>query len=235
MHPRFLKLATYKPNNDIIHIDTVNEEREKRSDCICKECNKQLEAVLDFQDKERKPFFRHSDNSECEGAQETALHLLGKQILLDHTRINLPKLGVINYSSPVAEQKVEIIKPDVSVISNSKPLYFEIFVSNVVNTKKEAYIKKNNLNCVEINLSQNRESSLEEIYFNVLEEVKNKRFINYITEQELANQKEQEETIRKCLEFLKKHWIKIGLIVLSFFILCKKGKNPTNKKYQRWK
>lgn len=235
MHTKFLKLATYKPNNEIIHIDTVDEEREKRKDCFCTKCNKKLEAVLDFQDYERSPFFRHSDKSNCEGAQETALHLLGKQILLDHTKINLPQLGILEYSNPVAEKRVEKIKPDVSVVSNNKPFYFEVFVSNEVNSKKEKYIIKNNLNCVEIDLSKNKESSLEEIYFKVLEDVLNKKFIHYLSEEDLKRKKEQMEAFEKCINFLKNHWGKIILFVVSIiYYFYRTHKKPTNKKYQRW-
>lgn len=235
MHTKFLKLAVYKPNKEIIHIDTVNEKREKRRDCFCLKCEKQLEAVLDFKNAERKSFFRHNDNSDCEGSQETALHLLGKQILLDHTQINLPKLQLIEYSNPIAERKVEKIKPDVSVIYNKNPFYFEVFVSNEVNSNKKTYIKVNNLNCVEIDLSQNRDSSLEEIYFNVLEEVKNKKFINYVSGQDIERQKKQDEALKKCINFLKNHWLKIIIFIVGLYLYLKKRKKPTNKRYSRWK
>lgn len=155
-----------------MHID--NASNGLSCNCVCLKCGEKLEAV---QGAIRTKHFRHHNNKECEGSQETALHELGKQILVENTQIQVPKYGPITYSHPKAEQRIEKIRPDVSAQYQEHSIYFEIFVSHMVDDKKDAYIKEKQFKCVEIDLSSEKSSNYDEIKQNVIESINNKRII----------------------------------------------------------
>ena len=103
-----IKIAYQKNTKTYKHIDEIsNTEKGLKCDCICMNCQEKLEAVIDFKDKKRIKFFRHNLNKDCKGAQETALHELGKQILLNNSEILLPNIiGKIKYLDAIAEKYI---------------------------------------------------------------------------------------------------------------------------------
>ena len=167
-----VRIALHKKSNKFIHVD--NAENGLACDCECLKCGERLEAI---QGEIRTKHFRHHTNKDCEGSQETALHELGKQILIENTHINIPQYGDVSYTEAIAEKRFEKIRPDVTAIYEGKNIYFEIFVSHLVDEKKDAYIKDKMLRCIEIDLSECRKSSYEEICNEVLERLENKRII----------------------------------------------------------
>ena len=90
-----------------------------------------------MQGEVRTKHFRHHININCKGAQETALHDLAKQILVDNLQIAIPAYGVISYSNPIPEIALEKRRPDVTATFDGKPIYFEIFVSHAIEEDKE--------------------------------------------------------------------------------------------------
>ncbi|MBK7970948.1 MAG: hypothetical protein IPK08_19635 [Bacteroidetes bacterium] len=166
-----IQIAVHKPTNKFIHVDTIKPtDKDLRCQCYCLECDEKLEAVLEFKDPTRIPFFRHSKNLSCEGAPETALHELGKQILVENNRINIKNHGNIFYSNPVAEKRFEKIRPDVTAIFEGKPIHFEIYVTHAVDAGKAKFLAENKIKSVEINLSNCQTTSFEEIKRMVLEQ-----------------------------------------------------------------
>lgn len=155
-----------------MHVD--NAANGLSCDCECLKCEEKLEAI---QGEIRTKHFRHYTNKECEGSQETALHELGKQILVNSSQINIPRLGSITYTDAEAEKRQENIRPDVSAKHGGQSIYFEIFVSHLVDQKKDLFIKENRLRCIEIDLSTERASTFEEIKHKVLETIENKRIV----------------------------------------------------------
>ncbi len=173
-----IKIAFNKLTDKFVHIENIqSNDKETRRNCYCLKCDEKLEAVLEFKDKNRIKFFRHDKNPTCEGSQETALHELGKQILVENTQIKIPKYGNVLYAEPIAEKRFENIRPDVTATFEGKNIYFEIFVSHSVDEKKDKYIKENLLRCIEIDLSPLQNATYEEIYDEVLEKLENKRVI----------------------------------------------------------
>lgn len=192
-----IRIALHKSTGQFIHID--NASNGLSCDCECLKCGEKLEAV---QGEIRAKHFRHYTNKECEGSQETALHELGKQILVEHKQIQLPKYGLITYSEPKAEQRFEKIRPDVSAQYQEHLIYFEIFVSHSVDDKKDAYIKGKQMRCVEIDLSSNRTSSYEEIKQKVLTEIETKRIIFWPTDRTEKSTSNAEFSLGSILTFI---------------------------------
>lgn len=167
-----IKIAYHIPTQKFIHID--NAANGLSCNCECLKCNERLEAV---QGKVRTKHFRHHTNLSCEGSQETALHELGKQILVDCSHINLPNIGTIYYSSPIAEKRLEDKRPDVSAIFEGEQIFFEIFVSHAVDSNKEKFFSDRKYKCVEIDLSGCLNSTFEEIKKRVIDYTVKKKVI----------------------------------------------------------
>jgi hypothetical protein len=168
------KLAYHLPTQMVIHIDKA--ENGLACNCECTECKERLEAV---QGQIREWYFRHDSNTKCRGGQETALHQLGKQILVENNQIAIPEKGLINYSSPIAEKGFYSTRPDVTAIYNEKKIYFEIAVSHFVEKEKEAFFTDGQHKCVEIDLSDADATSYDHIKNLVLFETTNKKLFGW--------------------------------------------------------
>ena len=179
-----ITIAFHKPTGLFKHIDNINpSEKGLRSNCYCLKCDEKLQAVLEFQDKNRIKFFRHDANPDCEGSQETALHELAKQILLDNLYIATKEHGIISYSGAIAEKRLEQKRPDVTATHDNKPIYFEVYVSHAVDIGKEKFFVGGRHRSLEINLSNCTTSRFAEIKRLVLEETSNKKIFFWQDEQ----------------------------------------------------
>ena len=205
-----IKIAFHLPTKKLIHID--NASNGLACNCECLKCNERLEAV---QGEVRTKHFRHHVNLNCEGSRESALHELGKQILVDNYEISIPKHDIIIYSNPIAEKRLENKKPDVSAIYDGQPIFFEIYVSHAVDIDKAKFFIEKKYRSIEIDLSDCFTSSFIEIKKFVLEEVGNKK-IFYWEDEKLI------ETKKLDLKQTHKNWI--GLLigsVLALFLFCR--------------
>jgi hypothetical protein len=169
-----IKLAYHIPTNKVIHVDTADNG--KACKCECLKCKEKLIAV---QGDIRKKHFRHDINPNCNGAQETALHQLGKQILVDNNKISIPKYGIINYLNPIAEKEFYSTRPDVTADYNELNIYFEIAVKHFVEKDKEAFFSTGQHKCVEIDLSDAEIASYEGIKYLVILETSNKKLFGW--------------------------------------------------------
>jgi hypothetical protein len=163
-----VKIAFHLPTQKFIHID--NASNGLSCQCECLKCNERLEAI---QGEVRTKHFRHHINVNCEGSQESALHELGKQILVDNFQIAIQNRGTITYSNAIAEKRLEIIRPDVSATFEGQPIYFEIYVSHAVDSGKQNFFTDRKYKSVEINLSNCTTTSFEQIKKIVLEQTEN--------------------------------------------------------------
>jgi len=168
------KLAYHKSSTKVIHIKSA--DRGQACGCICLECSENLEAA---QGNIRDWYFRHVVNVDCRGGQETALHELGKQILIENSQIKLPKQGIINYSDPASEKTFISTRPDVTAIYNGQKIYFEIAVKHFVEDDKKDFFNNGQCKCVEIDLSNVDTSSYEIIKEAVLNETSNKKLYGW--------------------------------------------------------
>lgn len=145
-------------NGDLVHVDDVAKGLACK--CCCPHCGAPLYAKN--RGLIREHHFAHAQGHECEGAYETALHLLAKEVLLDVGQIMLPKTdndsfpsGLVAIHNIKAEKWDEQyhIKPDVEgVLNNGERLLIEFLVSHKVDGKKRQTIVNNHLKCVEIDI-----------------------------------------------------------------------------------
>lgn len=169
-----IKLAYHLPTNKVIHIDVADNG--KACNCECIKCKEKLIAV---QGDIREKHFRHDINPHCNGSQETALHQLGKQIIVDNSYITIPKYGTINYFDPIAEKEFFSTRPDVTGIYDSQNIYFEIAVRHFVEKDKETFFNSGQYKCIEIDLSTADSMSYDRIKYLVLSEVSNKKLLGW--------------------------------------------------------
>lgn len=124
--------------------------------CTCPHCGEAL--VAKNEGRVKNHHFAHASGTECDGAFETTIHRLAKEVLAESKELMIPGY---KYFKPqkVLFEAVEIeerndasdIQPDiVGITKNGNRLLVEICVTHKVDNEKKAKIKKLGLNCVEI-------------------------------------------------------------------------------------
>ena len=203
-----LKLARFRPTNEIIHVDIASNGLS--CNCVCVECGEALEAR---QGNERAWHFKHHKNLNCLGAQPTALHELGKQILISNSGkqpIAIPDYGAVKYWDAVPEKALGSKRPDVTASFAGGKIYFEVAVTHFVEPAKEEFLKTGKHSCVEIDLNELENESYDRLQQIIIEEVDNKRVLFWEKDAE-------EQDISK--------WIWRGILfVAGFFFLRWLGK-----------
>lgn len=175
-------------------------QRGAKCGCVCPRCGKPLVAR---KGKIRAHHFAHAPGvPHCEGAAETALHLMAKQIVGEARSIELPKMTVLEpetteprQSKPgevqVCPEETMVIngsrlesaqerfRPDVVVWDDRKAVWIEIRVTHQVSEYKEDELRKDGLGCVEIDLRHLNPQSvdLNELRRVLLEDTRHKRWI----------------------------------------------------------
>ena len=155
-------------------------ERGKACNCICPVCRKQLVAKLG---PHNQWHFAH-DGTECNlvAAQQTALHMLAKEIIESSKKLRFPcisikkddycndiedirvqakippsigyrKSSVVNCDSVSLEKKISSIVPDIMVTAKGRKCLIEVAVTHFVDEEKEQKIKEIGLPLFEIDLS----------------------------------------------------------------------------------
>ncbi len=154
-------LLTYALDNknQLVHVDSV--QHGSACQCRCPHCQAPLDAKNGGQIREHH--FAHSHGHYCEGAYETALHLMAKQIVLEQGGVMLPESDDKNKPHGFVELKdIKVeqwddsfkIRPDVEGIMNDgRRIIIECLVTHKVNDKKYNVIIDNNLLCIEIDLN----------------------------------------------------------------------------------
>lgn len=214
-----IKIAIHKPTEKFIHIDSINpKDKELRKNCYCLKCDEKLQAVLEFQDIDRIKFFRHDLNPNCEGSQETALHELAKQILLDNLYVTTKEYGRISFSDAVPEKRLEQKRPDITATYDNRKIYIEVYVSHAVDSGKKKFFVDKKKRSLEINLSDYTTSDEKEIKRLVLDEVYNKE-IFYWQDEKQIEEKAVQNLWTQLYNFVSKYWKEILGVVLSFIAL----------------
>lgn len=143
----------------LVHVDDV--AKGAKCACRCPHCDAPLYAKN--AGTQREHHFAHAHGHECEGAYESSLHLLAKEILQETGRIMLPKSNGGHFpTSSVRIRNVEIekwddyygIRPDAEgIMENGERLLIEFYVSHKVDGKKRQIIVDNHLKCIEIDIN----------------------------------------------------------------------------------
>ena len=143
----------------IVHVDAVATGA--KCGCHCPHCNAPLYAKNTGEIREHH--FAHAHGHECEGAYESSLHLLAKEVLQEVGCIMLPSSNNGSFPSGLVKiYNVEVEKwddlygfrPDVEgIMDNGERLLIEFLVSHKVDGKKRQTIIDNRLKCIEIDIN----------------------------------------------------------------------------------
>lgn len=143
----------------LVHVDDV--PKGANCACYCPHCNAPLYAKN--AGTQREHHFAHAHEHECEGAYESSLHLLAKEILQETGTIMLPESDDSHFpTGSVRIHNVEIekwddqygIRPDAEgIMDNGERLLIEFYVSHKVDGKKRKILVDNNLKCIEIDIN----------------------------------------------------------------------------------
>lgn len=160
-------LLTYalNPDGKLVNIDTVPNGLS--CNCVCPGCHETLIAKNGGEKKEHH--FAHKSNKDCPSGNETAIHLLAKEIILEEGLIpSISSKGqweFIKADSIEIEKVIEDIKPDIYAVVNGEPVAIEILVTHAVDMIKYNKIQRLDLRTIEINLS-----SVEQIDRNLIKQ-----------------------------------------------------------------
>ncbi len=174
-----IKLQYGLRGEQIVHISEIaDDERGLKCGCICPGCGMTLQARIG---KIKQPHFSHN-NAKCDlkSAQQSALHILAKDIIEKEKRIKCPdvvfdtsdldldngyfiyggydkkifkKRGLLNCETVVLEKRVSDIIPDIVVTSGNRTFFIEIAVTHFIDETKLEKIRKLKIPTLEINLS----------------------------------------------------------------------------------
>jgi len=100
--------------------------------------------------------------------------------------MNVPKIGIIEYSEAIPEKSFQSIRPDVTAKYKGQVLFFEVAVTHFVELSKEQYLATEKHKCIEINLSQiSLELMPKEIESEILNELRNKKMLYWESESDI--------------------------------------------------
>lgn len=167
---RYLQFALR--NNELVSINDVLSGL--KCGCVCPECGAMLVAK---KGSRRMHHFSHYQAAECEKGIETALHLLGKQIIEKTKRLFVPAIPTVEksigkvteYDEAIEEKKIDgSIKPDVQLRARMDlwgaglVVNVEIKVSHAVDEAKKFKLLELGFPTVEIDLSDVESDYTEE-------------------------------------------------------------------------
>lgn len=150
--PAKFTLGLYKPDDKIFNIQDV--EHEQRLHFVCLLCGDPLTCVL----KKGKIslHFKHRNQDErCHPVLETLLHKAAKRLIFSNRQILLPDHRKSFTYLDAQEEKVwDKYRPDLTLITEDKPIYVEIVVSNPISSDKNLAYFQHRVDCLVIDLSQ---------------------------------------------------------------------------------
>lgn len=144
-------------NGNLVHIDNVNNGT--KCECVCPKCKSKLNARNEG--KIRIHHFAHKADSDCQGAVETVIHMMAKEILQEIKSVLLPYtpdfrngkiLDFDNVETEIFDSKLNL-KPDCIGYYEDKKLWIEFKYTHEVEPKKREKIILANIDCIEIDIS----------------------------------------------------------------------------------
>lgn len=173
-----IKIAKHFPNGRMLHVDQARNG--KLCNCVCVECKEQLLAA---QGPIQDSHYKHIKNVMCKGAQMTALHKLGQQIIAEHTNMIIGQNRILNYGEVKLEPSIGLYRADARFLCEGEEYFCEVVVKNELTMEKELYYRSTNRKCIEIDLTEfvDKDYTYEEIKDAMLTKISNKRLIQKIT------------------------------------------------------
>lgn len=152
-----LLTRAWDENKVLVHVDDVLSGAS--CGCFCPICEQPLIAR---KGPTRVYHFAHIHNHDCKGSDETILHQMAKEVLLEVGQLMLPQSsgdfpsGLVRFhdiKSEVWDEKYHI-KPDAEGITeDGQRILIEFYVSHEVKGRKRRVIVDNHLKCLEIDLN----------------------------------------------------------------------------------
>lgn len=194
-------------NGALIRVDDAI--RGKECNCVCPKCGAKLVAK---QGSNNKWHFSHYKAKDCQDGRMTALHKLAQQIIQEEKKIRTPRYEdsylteesiIITFNKILVEEQVvtsEINRrPDCIGISDDHDIWIEIKVTHEVDKIKQRDIQKENITCLEVDLSDliDQDYTRELVYERLFDENRY-RYYKWINNPEL--QRKSQEARQKKLE-----------------------------------
>ncbi|MHC1694062.1 MAG: hypothetical protein AB9835_02045 [Eubacteriales bacterium] len=169
-------------NNTVVNISELTDsERGLKCECICPGCGLELQARLGS-GKRQRHFSHNNESCNIVNAQQTALHMMAKEILEQEKKILCPRIEVnkediinpqdyseyerlpptrvykneciVECKTVLLEKRISDIIPDVIMVFDyNKVCIIEIAVTHFIDEEKTDKIKKLGLPLLEIDLS----------------------------------------------------------------------------------
>ena len=136
-------------DNKIVGVDQVASGL--ACECVCSQCERPLVAAKGG--VYRHHFRHHADGSTCSGGQETALHMLAKDIVMRAASIRLPEDEIRDIVMAELEPILDEVRPDVVIHTSTGRVAIEIAVEHRTGEAKVAKLAAMKLAAVEIDIS----------------------------------------------------------------------------------
>lgn len=144
-------------NGHLVHVDDVPNG--EACGCTCPKCGSKLIAKNKGQHNQHH--FAHVMENDCIKPEESALHLMAKEILSEYKKIMLPQ-NSFQVAAVRLFQSVEVesydkelsLRPDCVGDTDGQKLWVEFKCSHGVDTDKAAKIKSAKIECVEIDINK---------------------------------------------------------------------------------
>lgn len=144
-------------NGHLVHVDDVPNG--EACGCTCPKCGSKLIAKNKGQHNQHH--FAHVMENDCIKPEESALHLMAKEILSEYKKIMLPQ-NSFQVAAVRLFQSVEVesydkelsLRPDCVGDTDGQKLWVEFKRSHEVDTDKAAKIKSAKIECVEIDINK---------------------------------------------------------------------------------
>lgn len=183
--------------------------------CVCPECGG---ALIAYQRGQKRPHFGHYHDVQCDGAGETALHRMAKQIFAEATRFAVPEWPIVRSAKVGSHRAVESVsiqggvmeptarrvepmcdglRPDVIIEDAQRALWLEVRVTHPLYEAKRAEIKRRGLRCIEIDLRNHRLVDKAELQRILEDEFEHKRWIAH-PERERAAKRAQARAVAEA-------------------------------------
>lgn len=160
---------THAMNDDgqMVHVDSV--PKGIKCGCHCPHCQAPLYAKNGGQIREHH--FAHANGHECDGAYESSVHFLAKEVLQETGSIMLPRYGGFGFPTGLVRlRNIEVekwderfkIRPDAEgIMPNGERLLIEFNFAHKVDNEKRKIIVDNHLKCIEIDIKYQADEKKE--------------------------------------------------------------------------
>lgn len=197
----------------MVHIDDA--QRGLACGLWCPECNQRLVAR---KGDIKQHHFAHESEFSCEGAVETALHKLAKQVISDAKGLQLPPVSIatdggrkilspsrwIEFDRVEMEVWMDGMRPDIIGYRQGRPLAIEVLVTHACGPEKIALFESRGVACVEIDVSGLRHGT-RDLPEAILRSSPRLWLFNRFISQEMARLKaEREKAAVELKEFLER-------------------------------